>query len=86
MATTTLIFPVNPFAASEVKAQAPQPARIDRKRSAVSGYSPQAKHGMEDAGTGAIDDFFDSADQTVSINDPLADASAYRGTKINIYA
>jgi hypothetical protein len=85
MATTTLVFPVNPFATGETMAPAPQAARIDRKRSSVTGYHEEAGHASGDSGKGAMDDFFDAADQTVSVNDPMAESSSYLGTNINIY-
>ena len=86
MATTTLVFPVNPFAASEATAPPPQPARTDRKRSTVAGYDSQAEHLAGDSSaTGALDDIFEEDAPKGNVDDPMADSSTYCGTQISIY-
>jgi hypothetical protein len=85
MATTTLVFPVNPFSASEANAPVPQATRIDRKKSSIAGYNSQTAHVMGDSGTGALDDLFEDSGEEKDIDDPMADSSTYCGTQVSIY-
>jgi len=83
MATTTLIFPSNPFAATDTSYQLQQPARIDDTRNSVASFSPGAAQTQAGAGIGAADDLFDSED---SAGDPYSESGSYVGTQLSVYA
>ena len=89
MATTTLVFPVNPFATSETKYQLPEPARIDDTRNRAAKYSPGAR--QSESGTGSADDGWSDFSEEVEASARQAadfekDSEKYVGIHISVYA
>jgi hypothetical protein len=86
MATTTLIFPNNPFTVGDTNYRLQEPSRIDDRRNSLAKQSPGSKQMQGGSGTGVMDEWFDLVEDVPAGGEQAAEAGAYLGTRINVYA
>lgn len=84
MATTTLIFPNNPFSVGDTNYRLQEPARIDDRRGSVAKQSQGSQQNKSD--NGVMDEWFDLVEDVPSGSELKAEPGAYIGTKISVYA